>query len=157
MDTKALLERVWKVVPQVIMPHGYELIEVEYLNEHGRWILRLYIDRAGETSAGGINIDDCEAVSNLVSPLLDAEDLIPHSYNLEVSSPGIPRPIRRAADFERFKGRKVVIKTESNVEGRRNFSGTLRGVMGTMVLLEENSHTFEIPIESILKARLKEM
>ena len=127
---------------------GYELVGVEY---HGgrRALLRLYIDREG-----GVSVEDCQRVSRQVSGLLDVEDPIPGPYTLEVSSPGLDRPLFRAADFQRFVGREVRIRTDVPLEGRRNFRGVLRGLRGDEVLVEVDGAELALPVERIEQARL---
>ncbi|HHQ42024.1 MAG TPA: ribosome maturation factor RimP [Chromatiales bacterium] len=127
---------------------GYELVGVEY---HGgrRALLRLYIDREG-----GVSVEDCQRVSCQVSGLLDVEDPIPGPYTLEVSSPGLDRPLFRAADFQRFAGREVRIRTDVPLEGRRNFRGVLRGLRGDEVLVEVDGAELALPVERIEQARL---
>ncbi len=127
---------------------GYELVGVEY---HGgrRALLRLYIDREG-----GVSVEDCQRVSRQVSGLLDVEDPIPGPYTLEVSSPGLDRPLFRAADFQRFAGREVRIRTDVPLEGRRNFRGVLRGLRGDEVLVEVDGAELALPVERIEQARL---
>ncbi len=127
---------------------GYELVGVEY---HGgrRALLRLYIDREG-----GVSVEDCQRVSRQVSGLLDVEDPIPGPYTLEVSSPGLDRPLFRAEDFQRFAGREVRIRTDVPLEGRRNFRGVLRGLRGGEVLVEVDGAEFALPVERIEQARL---
>ena len=127
---------------------GYELVGVEY---HGgcRALLRLYIDREG-----GVSVEDCQRVSRQVSGLLDVEDPIPGPYTLEVSSPGLDRPLFRAEDFQRFAGREVRIRTDVPLEGRRNFRGVLRGLRGGEVLVEVDGAELALPVERIEQARL---
>ncbi len=127
---------------------GYELVGVEY---HGgrRAVLRLYIDREG-----GVSVEDCQRVSRQVSGLLDVEDPIPGPYTLEVSSPGLDRPLFREADFQRFAGREVRIRTDVPLEGRRNFRGVLRGLRGGEVLVEVDGAELALPVERIEQARL---
>jgi len=127
---------------------GYELVGVEY---HGgrRALLRVYIDREG-----GVSVEDCQRVSRQVSGLLDVEDPIPGPYTLEVSSPGLDRPLFREADFRRFAGRVVRIRTDVPLEGRRNFRGVLRGLRGGEVLVEVDGTELALPVERIEQARL---
>ncbi len=128
---------------------GYELVGVE-LHGRGRGlVLRLYIDREG-----GVSLDDCQRVSRQVSGLLDVEDPIPGPYTLEVSSPGLDRPLFKEAHFRRFAGRKVRIRTDVPLEGRRNFRGVLRGVRGGEVIVEVDGTEYALPMERIEQARL---
>lgn len=151
MDTKTIVIKVSKLVQPTIEQFGYELIETEYLNEHGKWILRLYID-----SESGITLSDCEKVSRAVSAILDVDDVVPARYNLEVSSPGIPRPVRREEDFIKYKGAVVKIRMSKEFAGRRNFTGVITGVEDGSVCINEGGKAIRIPIENIHKARLQE-
>lgn len=150
MDVRSITRQIDNLISPTVESLGYELVEVEYLNEHGRWILRLYID-----STGGVSLSDCERVSRAVSSLLDVEDAVPSRYNLEVSSPGENRPVRKLRDFERFSGSSIKVRTHNRIAGRRNFSGILKGVKGDRVRLFENGEDVEIPLGEISKARLK--
>lgn len=101
---------------------GFELVDMEYQAADSRGILRLYIDRPG----GGVTLDDCVMVSRQLGALLDVEDIIPFRYVLEVSSPGLNRPLKRPKDFFAHCGEKIKIKTRIPVDGRRRFSGILQ-------------------------------
>jgi ribosome maturation factor RimP len=111
--------------------------------------LRLYIDHED-----GIQLDDCTEVSHQVSALLDVEDLIQGHYNLEVSSPGLDRPLTSIKDYQRFTGEMVKIKTAMAINGRRNFKGRLCGVEADEIIIECDGQQFYLPLASIEKARL---
>jgi ribosome maturation factor RimP len=129
---------------------GYELVEVEYCRQDGVMILRVYIDKA----SGGITLDDCTAVSQLLGPLLDARDFVGGEYMLEVSSPGFDRPIRKPEHFVRFSGEPVKMVTHALVGGRSRFSGILKGFDDGLILLDVDGNTVSIHIENLKKARL---
>ena len=129
---------------------GYELVEVEYGRQDGVLILRVFIDKASD----GITLDDCTAVSQLLSPVLDAKDFIDGEYMLEVSSPGFDRPLRRPEHFVRFAGEPVKLVTRALVGGRSRFSGVLKGFEDGLVLLEVDGAPVSIHIENVKKARL---
>lgn len=150
MNNRDLAEQVRCITAPIVESLGFELIETEYTNEHGRWIMRLYI----ESNDHPVNLGDCERVSKTVSSLLDVEDIIPGKYSLEVSSPGSERPVRRTKDFQKFIGLSVKVKTLNKINERRNFTGTIKNVENGKVTVEEENRTTEIPIEGILKARL---
>src|SRR5512138_432227 len=116
-------DQVERLVGQAVAAEGYELVHVEYLPRGAGSILRLYIDRPG-----GVTLDDCQHVSRHVGVLLDVEDLIPHQYVLEVSSPGIERPLFKEWDYSRFAGKEIRLTTNGKIEGRKNFVGMLRGI-----------------------------
>lgn len=128
---------------------GMELVEIQFRREGHGWVLRLFIDKEG-----GITIDDCAAVSREISAYLEVEDLIDHAYHLEVSSPGLERPLRKREDFIRFAERLARIKLREPINGQRVLIGTLLGLEGEMVLLEMDNETVRIDMENIAKARL---
>ena len=128
---------------------GYELWELEYSPGRGNGLLRLYID-----AAAGITLDDCERVSRAVSEVLDAEDPIPGQYTLEVSSPGLERPLRTAEHFARFVGETVSVETVQAIEGRRRFKGALTAAGADTVEVEVDGKRWTLPISGIRKAHL---
>jgi ribosome maturation factor RimP len=143
------LTQLWDLLEPVVTGMGYELVEIEYNPSARHGLLRLYIDHED-----GIQLDDCTNVSNQVSALLDVEDPIPGQYNLEVSSPGLDRPLRGLGDYERFSGEIVKIRTGMAINGRRNFKGRLRGIEGDSINIECDGQQFLLPLASIEKARL---
>lgn len=150
VDRQTIEGRVVPLAERVAEREGCELVHVEYVNQSGRWILRLFIDRPD-----GVDIDDCAAVSRQMSALLDVEDFIPHAYHLEVSSPGLDRPLRKGDDYRRFTGEPVNIRTSSPIGGRRRFRGILEKFDNEVVVVTDESGTsFEIPLEKVSKARL---
>ena len=150
MQTKSVEDCVEPLAEKVAEREGCELVYVEYVHDAGRWILRLFIDRAE-----GITLTECSAVSRQMSAILDVEDLIPQSYHLEVSSPGLDRPLRNAQDYEKFAGEEVKIRTDSPVEGRRKFSGVLEGLTDDVVVVTDaTGEVFQIPFDKVRKARL---
>jgi ribosome maturation factor RimP len=128
---------------------GFELVDVEYARFGGQNVLRIYIDHPQ-----GITVDHCASVSRQVSALLDVEDPIPEAYVLEVSSPGLDRPLVRREDFARFAGETVKVRMLEAVLGRKNFKGTLAGVEGDQVLVDVDKERFSLPIDRIERARL---
>ncbi len=144
-----VVRRVWEKLEPELAQLGFELIEVEF-GQHGRTeILRLFIDKEG-----GVTIDDCASASRQVSAALDIDDFIKSQYTLEVSSPGIARPIRKPGDFERFVGERVKVKTVTPVEGRSRFAGVLRGFSDGMVALEIDGSDYQIHLENVKRANL---
>jgi len=128
---------------------GLELVEVQFRQESGGWILRLFIDREG-----GVTVDDCASVSRQTSAYLEVEDCIDHAYSLEVSSPGLERPLKRKEDFIRFSGRKARVKLKDPVNGQRVFFGMLGPVSGNILLLDTDGQQMEIALDAIQRARL---
>ncbi len=144
-----IAEKVREIVEPIITGSGIELVDVEYFRGPGGMVLRLIVDKPG-----GVTLDDCADVSHLAGDVLDVEDPVPGSYNLEVSSPGINRPLKRLEDFDRFKGEKAFIQVREMIEGRRRFKGILAGMDNGTILLEIEGELKRIPFDQILKARL---
>jgi ribosome maturation factor RimP len=140
---------VYQICQPVAESYGLELVQVQYRREDHGWVLRILVDRPG-----GVSVDECGEFSREVSDLLDVEDLIDNSYNLEVSSPGLDRPLIKPEDFERFAGREISLKTTSPVEGRRNFKGVLEGIQDEVVLIESDGKKYELNWSLVLKANL---
>ena len=143
------LTQLWDLLEPVITGLGYELVEIEYQPNPKHGVLRIFIDQPN-----GIQLDDCQEVSNQVSALLDVEDPIPGHYNLEVSSPGLDRPLNKVEDFERFAGEMVKIKTGMAIDGQRNFKGRLCGIEGEDITIEFDGKQVALPLAAIEKARL---
>jgi ribosome maturation factor RimP len=130
---------------------GVELVHWEAVGPPSNFVLRIYIDKPG-----GVSHSDCEAVSKQVGVLLDVEDLIPTRYTLEVSSPGIERGLYKPADFERFVGQRVKIRTAQPLNGQRNFRGALKGCeQGKVSLVADGLGLIEIPYDKIVKANIE--
>lgn len=149
MENTSIVRQVWEHLEPEISESGYELIEVEFGQFGSGYSLRLFIDHKD-----GITLDDCTAVSRLISALLDQNDFIDMHYNLEVSSPGLDRPIRKPEDFERFAGEKVKLKTIAPVEGRKRFAGVLTGFKDGLITFEQDGKDVGIHIENLKKAQL---
>ena len=141
--------QMWDLLEPVVTGMGYELVEIEYNPSTRHGVLKIYIDHED-----GIQLDDCTDVSHQVSALLDVEDLIQGHYNLEVSSPGLDRPLTSIKDYQRFTGEIVKIKTGMAIDGRRNFKGRLCGIEGDEINIECDGQQFYLPLASIEKARL---
>jgi ribosome maturation factor RimP len=138
------------LIETLVAGEGCELVDVVYQREPQGWVLRVYLDRPG-----GVTIADCQAVSRQIGDVLEAKDVMRHAYNLEVSSPGLNRPLKKAADFERFAGQRARIKMRDALDGRRNFLGRLIGCMDGLVNLEMDGANVELPLEGISKAHVE--
>lgn len=147
----AIADRVTPLARRAAARCDCEVAWVDYVLEGRSWVLRVVID-----SEDGVNVDDCARVSRQLSTLLDVEDFIPHTYNLEVSSPGLDRPLRSAEDYRRFEGERVRIKTTETVRGRKVHRGILRGLDGADVVYEDDAgERLNLPLERIAEARLE--
>lgn len=139
-----------RLARRVVEPMGYELVGVEHFPRGGgASTLRVYIDR--DT---GITVEDCAAVSHQLSGVLDVEDPLPGQYHLEVSSPGLDRPLVFPEHFARFRGHRVKVRLADKIEGRRNLEGILRGEDQGLILLEADGREWEIPLAALESARL---
>lgn len=146
-----IISSVKELAVPILADNNIELVDIEYKIEMGRRVLRFFIDKEG-----GIMLDDCERVSREVSAILDVKDIMPHSYSLEVSSPGLDRPLTKKDDFLKYKNKKARIKTKTPIQGRRNFSIVIEGVKDEDVVVRDSENRIlEIPIENIEKARLE--
>ncbi|MBI2785691.1 MAG: ribosome maturation factor RimP [Legionella longbeachae] len=128
---------------------GYELWGCEYLSQGRHSLLRIYIDKAD-----GIGIDDCQLVSHQVSSILDVEDPIPGNYSLEVSSPGIPRPLFKSWQYQHYIEHEIQVKTYKPVGGKRKLIGTIVSVSDTSLVLRINNEDHELLFSNIVKANL---
>lgn len=146
-------ERARELVSPIAAAEGVELIDVEYLREQGGWILRLFIDKGG-----GVGLEDCAAVSRAVDAALDVEDLVPQEYHLEVSSPGLNRPLTKPDHYRRVVGQKIRVKTFAPVgePGRKNFLGILSALRPDGVTVTvEGAGAFDLAYKDIAKANLE--
>ncbi len=147
---QSLAARITEMAEQVAASMGMEVILVEIKGSGNRSVLRTFIDQPG-----GISLDDCERFSRRLSVSLDVEDWIPFSYNLEVSSPGINRPLVKESDFKRFCGKDATVRTRTPIEGRKNFKGRIAEVTAGCLELEISpGNAVEIALMDIEKANL---
>ena len=150
------MSKVTEIVSQLVTPIleelGLELVDIEYVKEGKDWFLRVYIDKEA-----GIDIEECGIVSERLSEKLDEEDPIEHNYFLEVSSPGVERPLKKQADFEKAIGKNIYLKTYEPINGEKIFEGILTSFDGKDVTLEIKIKTRKtnvtIPYEKIASAR----
>ena len=133
----------------MVKKNSFELVDVEFVKEGPNWYLRIYIDKPG-----GITIDDCKVVSEEVSDLLDKEDPIPQSYFLEVSSPGLERPLKKDSDFEKFKGELVEVRLFKAINGKKIYAGELIGLIDNKIVISQDSmETIEFEREKVSLVR----
>ena len=145
-----ITERVRAFSEPVVEANGCRLWDVEYVREGGEWFLRLYIDKDG-----GVNINDCEAISRAIDPILDREDPIETSYRFEVCSAGLERPLKRPSDFEAFLGADILVKLYRPVDGTREFPCVLRGYDNGDVTVDYAGKTMTFPKAQVALVRLR--
>ena len=131
-----------------------ELYRAEYKKEGKEWVLRVFLDKPVGSESEYVSIEECEDVTRWLSGVLDKEDFIDRSYNLEVSSPGLDRELIKDSDYERFKGRLVEVKTYEQINGSKELEGTLLGREEGIVRIEEDGKTLDIPADKISKINL---
>jgi ribosome maturation factor RimP len=149
-DELRITQRIKVMAERILSGRDMELVDVQYRREGKKWILRLYIDREN-----GITIEDCASVSREISHHLDVEDLIHHRYMLEVSSPGINRPLVRENDYLKYRNSKIKLRTNDPIEGRKNFTGILSDFSNGMITLAtDDKKTYHILLENVASARL---
>jgi len=151
-----ICEQVGSIVQPILDSMQLELVDIEFARMGKDAVLRLFIDKDG-----GIALDDCAEVSRELSAILDVEDIIPVNYTLEVSSPGLDRPLKKLQDYERYTGRLVKIRTyepfpDDAGNKRKTFLGTLEGLAdGSVRITLKEGQTASIPLERVAKANLE--
>jgi len=152
MQTHA--EQIRQLAEPLLTSEGMELILVECLQMRSHWLVRIYMDREG-----GVTVDDCAQISNQLGDLLDVHDTPPGPYTLEVSSPGLDRPLDRDQDFLKYRGSRVHLRLAEKIEGRRDFRGELVGYEdsgdGKILVVKVEGKTFRIPRKTVVKANLE--
>lgn len=151
MERDAIRAKVELLARRILDRDRIELVEVDLARGPRGWLLRLIIDKQE-----GVSLDDCERTSRQLAAELDAEDLIPTSYTLEVSSPGLDRPLRTEADFRRFTGRLIAVSTTEQIRGQRHIVGRLADFGGGIArIVDARGAEYTVPLEKIAKARLE--
>ncbi len=154
LDKQNIEQKVRELASPLLDAEGLELVDVEYVREREGFILRMFIDKP----EGGVGLEDCTRASHLVDTVLEVEDFIPNEYNLEVSSPGLNRPLTRPEHFVKAVGKKVKVKTFGPLfePPRKNFVGLLKAADGEKVMIEvEGAGSFAVPLKDIAKANLE--
>jgi ribosome maturation factor RimP len=149
MAKQSVESRVEELLLPIIEKSDYELVDVRYAKEGPNWYLRIFIDHPE-----GIDLDDCEFVSRKIEVLLDEKNYIKDSYILEVSSPGIERPLRYKKDFIRFTGEMVIVNTYKPINGKRTFKGLLQGIDGQDVIIKDGLEEIRLALSDISLAHL---
>ena len=149
-------EKIRQLAEPVVVSEGIELIHVECVKMHARWIIRLFLDKEN-----GVTLADCANISNQLGDLFDIREVIKGAYTLEVSSPGFDRPLSRDQDFVKYKNSKVNIKTNVKIEGIKNFHGILLGYIEEadqkLILIDIAGKIHRIPKQDIAKANLADV
>jgi ribosome maturation factor RimP len=165
MSRDTAVERVRQAASRVAASHGLELFDLQYRRESIGWVLRVVVDRPWQESEGpdrpdqAVGIEDCQRMSHDLGTLLDVEDdlgaALGRAYTLEVSSPGLDRPLRHEADYRRFLGRLAKIVATEPVDGHTSFAGRLSGMEDGQILLTEGRRVHRIPLGKVRRARLE--
>ncbi len=148
--SKEIVDRVCAIADPILSNEGMELVEIEYRRESKGWVLRLYIDKAG-----GVTLNDCTHISQEVGRSLDVEDFISTPYTLEISSPGLPRPLKKEKDFMKYCNQIIKVKTIDPIENRRQFKGKLLGISENRIEIETEGGVIQIPVSNVAKANLE--
>ena len=150
MNIKNVESKTYELIEDYLYSIGYEVIYIEFVTEQKGRVLRIYIDKEN-----GVTIDDCVKVNDLISPILDVENFIKSSYSLEITSPGVNRPLRKKEHFRKVIGEKIKVTLNEPIEGnRKNFKGKLIGINNEKIILNLDNKDFNIPFENIKKANL---
>ena len=149
-NVRRVLALAEPLVEALATGEGCELVDMTYQREPQGWVLRVYIDRSG-----GVTIADCQGISRQIGDMLEGKDVLRNAYQLEVSSPGLNRPLKKSTDFERFAGQRVRIKTRVAVQDRRNFLGQLTGCADGLVCLDVDGVGVQVPLDSISRAHIE--
>lgn len=149
MTPEEIINRVNQIVLPILESEGMELVDIEYRRESNGWVLRIYIDKEG-----GVTISDCSLISHQIERVLDIEDFIDNPYNLEVSSPGLTRPLKSEKDFKRYRGRMIKLKTIQPIENRKNFRGRLIGFSDNQIEMNVDGKVIRFPLKDVAKANL---
>jgi ribosome maturation factor RimP len=148
-NTAELIAQLWELLDPVIRAEGMELIELEYRREPTGWVLRIFIDQED-----GISVNDCAKISHVAGDLLDVADPIRSPYHLEVSSPGLNRPLRKLEHFRKYLEKIVEVRTATPIDNRRKFKGVLVDVDPARIVVNCEGQVFEIPFTLMERARL---
>ena len=145
-----LIDQIEQLTAPVLAEHAVELVDLQFVHEHGQWILRYFLDKEG-----GVTLDDCATVSEHLGRTLDAADVIPQRYSLEVSSPGIDRPLKKESDYRRFIGQRADVTLFAPLDGRRHFRGLIESVEpGQVTLRDSEQAVFALSLANVAKAKL---
>ena len=152
MPIRDIQQRLIEIVEPICEDAGYELVEVQYQREPHGWVVRVFIDT--QAGRGLIGFSDCEQLSRELSAVLDVADPLDHAYSLEVSSPGVDRPLRKVSHFQRFIGERALVKLREKTDGRRKVEGKLVSADDQAIALSVDGQTFRTTPDNVLSAKL---
>lgn len=147
-NQQKIIEKIEKIVTPVVDEMGLSLVDVEYMQDGGYWYVRIYVENLN----GEITLEECAAISGKIDE--DVDKLIEQRFFLEVSSPGIERPLKKIEDFIRFKGEKIKVSLKHKLDDKKNFEGILTDCKDNIIFLEVESNVIEIPFSEIRKANI---
>jgi len=150
MGKSSVAQSVEELISPVLISENLELVDIEYKKEGKDWTLRVFIDKPG-----GITVQDCQTTSHRVEDMIEIDGLIPSHYILEVSSPGLDRPLKKEKDFLKFRGKHIRLTTFAAVNNQKKFKGVIRDFQDSTLTLEVQQKVFQIPLTNIAKARLE--
>ena len=151
MQADSIAEQIDKIATKAASDNGVEFVHSEIVGSKRNMTVRIYIDKPE-----GVTLEDCSTVSRAIETVIDADDFIPSSYVLEVSSPGIERPLFTVQDFEKFAGKKAKVKTSESINGQANFNGRILSVEDSDIVFEDKTNgSVRIPFDKVAKANLR--
>jgi ribosome maturation factor RimP len=150
MAKTSTVDLIEELITPSVQESGMELVDVDFVKEGGSWYLRIFIDKPG-----GIGIEDCSYLSQKIDRLLDEKDPIPQAYHLEVSSPGIEKPLKKLSDYNRFTGSLAVITTFVPFDGKKKITGRIVAARDDNIVLDFDGNELTIPFTQVASARLK--
>jgi len=147
---KKIIDDVETCLEEMVEQTDLELVDVEYRRESSGWVLRVYIDKKG-----GVQFEDCSRISSQLGDIIEVKDIIPVAYSLEVTSPGVNRPLKKEQDFIKVIGETVKLKTRTLLNNRKNFKGVLKDIKNGMLLIDSDGKALSIPYCDVKKANLE--
>lgn len=150
MPSDKTTKRVYELIDPIVSEEGCDLLDVELGSEYGQRTLRVYIGKAG-----GVGIQDCSRVSQAIEDVIEVEGVVSGRYNLEVSSPGLDRPLTKTSHFQEAIGRTVKVQTVEKIDGRQNYRGILKQADADRLTIEIDNQEFQVPMQAVRKANLK--
>ncbi len=150
MVKSSVSQSVRELVLPIVENANIELVDIEYKKEGKDWFLRVFLDKQN-----GITVEDCKKISRQIEDIIEVEDLIPNRYYLEVSSPGLDRPLKKESDFLRYLGKSIQVSLFSPIQEKRKFTGVIQDFKESALFLDVGEETISIPIDNIASAKLE--